>query len=932
MKNKINSLTILAVIALPICAHSQNLLGAKEVTKRINEGEISTGKPKLPTAFEFAANLAKLPPKQAGEAWARACIHKPEFAAVKAPGIEFDEDEFSALPPPESWVYADAYFTKSKAQMPFRMLGSYLVGDRIRLRKFILQAGNESKNSVAIWSTMLSFGLAWHDKELASVAIHQMVANQNIVLANKDPRKKLGKLDGLKRLLRIPDLGRLALAPRTKLIHYALKNAKCMVLFPSKGDLQIAVSLCRKEGLSYPIPRYELIQFTSSADLYPQLAKWFPKVESEAKLRANAFYTQCKLLEGRSAINWDDLKLIAKSKYENQGYNPVVQVEDDFNSCLKVPIVASRTVGLFEKQLRVKPTYELLENYHTIVDTLGSPKRMIPVLEHIISFGPKGKYEIVRREAADLMVQVLADVRTNQQIADMMLEHLKQGCGNTRMAMTAGQFLGRTDLVEAALTEQKAGDQDDYLESLMELKRYAALESDALRRPFGGAEWLLKGYIELGRYQDVVDMVDKYPNWYQTDVSGLSFGYRSDPETNGCFGVAKALLKVGRRNAGLRVLRRSFWSEGPVGPAYSLLVETLGDTAALRELNQMIADDQFTSGPLVWKAKILAKQGKLAEAEVSVRQELEAEPISVRRYEKRDHMARTILADILISQGRATEAKKQTLLVDATLKVDEATEYIHAGFVGDGIKRLQSAVSACPESCYAQGVLAMALLDAGRGDEAKAHFRMAFQLLPDNVSRTGERPTDFWDLFDEPLAQSIAESVFKEKLTKEPNNPHLYYLLARLRDTQHRYVESGRYVWRTIELDPGYLGAYALTNELHRSLEPAQAEQIGIANIRLDPRRRYGYMSRDDLLMLNLKEYYRAFQYANQFHFENEAVYPLAAAIQARNKNGYGYSTGYSSPADTLPGKGCFETKLMKSLHRLIVESRGEGYFSPSED
>ena len=909
-------------------AYSQELLGAKAVVKRMvsstdkrNPGEM--------TAFEYADSLRKMSPKLAGEAWAQACVTKPKVSNPDKEGIGFYEDEFSALPPPESWTYIDAYFTAHKSPPIYQLMGSFLVGDKVRQRKLILQAAAERKDTIEIWRTMLSFGLAWRDQEFVAKAIHKLVDLQNQALLEPKPRTYSKLASELGKMMHFPDLVP-AMGPEfaRSQIQYALKNTKAMVLVQGLESQNIAIELCKKEGASYPIARYELIQKTGQADLLPMLDKWFPTSDSTAKQRAHAFYTQFKLLAGQSDIDWSDLELITNTRYDYQ-YGPVIQTEDDLDDQLKKVEVASRVVPILEKQLVVTASTEQVEMYEKAMTALGRRGQMKATLERVLMQKEKAKNNYTKFTAAGILRSILSLERTPSQMAALNLSQLNAGYARTEESLKLGMLLHRDDLIERAVAVQKEGDQNDYIESLFQLKRYSEMEANTLMRPFGEPSKLIFMYGEMGRARDIVDLLDNYPGWNGTDISHIRDYSDWDHKQNLQFEVARALLKLGKTAQGIRLLRTSLTGNGAVANAYELLIQTLGDSESLRELDDMARRDVFNPYPLVWKAKILLKGGKLSDAEIAIRQAFKIDPFECSEMRCKRTIPFVVLRDVLAAQGKESEATKVEQMVKALELADKAEDHSRAGLLAESADLLRQAEKLSPKSCFIQNSLALALVKLGQSEESKAHFRSAFERMPECMSRSTDHASDMWDGFTEGPGPEIAEEVFAERLKTEPNNPHLNFLMASLRKEQHRYAEAASYMNKTIELDPSYLNALdsALSSHIHPYLSPAQQAQYLVSATRLDPRSRHGYFRDEALLILNPEQLYRAVSYANQFHFEKEPMYRLAAAVKEYQTGGHGTAMMSYGPADTLPGKSVFDTELPMRLRKLILESRGQQDF-----
>ncbi|NOY00732.1 MAG: tetratricopeptide repeat protein [Verrucomicrobia bacterium] len=356
-------------------------------------------------------------------------------------------------------------------------------------------------------------------------------------------------------------------------------------------------------------------------------------------------------------------------------------------------------------------------------------------------------------------------------------------------------------------------------------------------------ELLVKLYGKVERFQDVVDMFKKWPFWGALDLSQLNAR-----GGNLSFDLAKALEKTGDTKTAGEILTAMLLS-GDLSnddDAYAMLLRLQGQKA-LGLLDELYARDAFEERPLIWKGSLLLKSGKLAEAETVIRKAISIDP-SDGEQGKGDRMrVYGVLADILEAKGDKEGSKLFRGVLKAIRIAEDADDVYGAGLTSRGIKQYNEALTHFADAYCIQSRLAKQLNDAGRFEEARVHYRRAFELMPDSFGRMESHCFGCEGVFSGQNAEGIAEQVFTNLIKETPKKPQVYYLLGYLRSAQDRDKEALELFQKAVQLDPDYINAWKKIAGFRESplLTLATRDQASLALARLDPYGRHGGSSGD---------------------------------------------------------------------------------------
>jgi tetratricopeptide (TPR) repeat protein len=173
--------------------------------------------------------------------------------------------------------------------------------------------------------------------------------------------------------------------------------------------------------------------------------------------------------------------------------------------------------------------------------------------------------------------------------------------------------------------------------------------------------------------------------------------------------------------------------------------------------------------------------------------------------------------------------------------------------------------------------LALELAQAGKVEEATAHFQKAFELMPDSFGRIESHCFGCEGIFEQELAQQVAERVFERQLKERPDKPQVHYLLGYLRESQDRPADALKHFQKAVELDPDYYNAWEHIQQLSARLNRDDDEAtLALLRLRGPGAAGGGNFSGD------LAAYWKAIE-AQQKRRQQQpkSIYPLTASAKA---------------------------------------------------
>jgi tetratricopeptide (TPR) repeat protein len=321
--------------------------------------------------------------------------------------------------------------------------------------------------------------------------------------------------------------------------------------------------------------------------------------------------------------------------------------------------------------------------------------------------------------------------------------------------------------------------------------------------PFGSAEIvsLARFYASLGRYSDVVVLLDEANNWEHADLAFLQ-----DLESHGRsipFLAAKSLAAVGRTREALRVLLFVLQSQRELDQAYELLISIDPDAAGTL-LNRMHESSPSATRPVIWKAELLRRQGRTARAASLIWRAIAMDPQDMRAWESHTRFqAWAILAAIERDEGKARPAKAHQRKFDSPGKLfwndNPAGSHLDLGPTPSDEPSLEDN----PDDFWLKFNIADKLQGKGAKDAARAQIREACRLIPEQI---GPATDILWP--NEPALAALCEAPLLAKLRVNPASSLANAALGSLYHAIGRDAEAKAFDLKAIARDHDCLMAW----------------------------------------------------------------------------------------------------------------------------
>ncbi len=686
-------------------------------------------------------------------------------------------------------------------------------------------------------------------------------------------------------------------------------------------------------------PQWQLIDSIENASLYPIMEKRFKsqaksittKTIAQESGQGDSGRASAMKLYYQSLIAKGDFNAASKLHDSVEPNNDNDNDNDNFyynSSSKRTPQQYSNYDEFYYRLVLQNPTSSNWKSYNTVAIQAGKSDRFIALLRKSIT--ARKPEDPLRSQLSRYLIKALLSVGQLDEAVSLMKSTVSgktdaaasysDGNSNSMANLVdLGILKKRDDWVEfglAGLTKEieEQGDEvsrsnpmgsSTLLDRLLKLKRYGAAENliqqELIRIKMLGPNQnhypdadtvlgsLVNLYITVGKYQSALDVVDKSPMWTSRDIvlSNNYSGNDSEINANVGFSVATALMKTGKPNLAVPILKQLIYRHPGIDRNYKLLIEIQGKSC-IPFLDEVYSYDRFEERPLIWKAQILLDDGQYAEAERFARAAISVDP-SDGEEGKGDRMrAYAVLADIRDKLGDAKQAEFFRGAVAAIRLSEDADDYVAAGLISEAVKMYEKSLTLFADAYCIQSRLAVQLAAEGKLDEAEAHYRRAFELMPDSFGRMESHCLGCEHVFEGKKSESIAEKVFMDMMAKQPKKPQVHYMLAYLRKEQGRLPEALKYFREAVRLDPDYINAWkkimSLADQIH--VPQTDLDQCAFNLLRLDPLQRHDPAGFDQVA--NLKGLWEVAEVTSKIRLPElpKSLYPFPAAAAKLDSSG----------------------------------------------
>jgi tetratricopeptide (TPR) repeat protein len=407
-------------------------------------------------------------------------------------------------------------------------------------------------------------------------------------------------------------------------------------------------------------------------------------------------------------------------------------------------------------------------------------------------------------------------------------------------------------LIGRGLAYEKQRDENyvdpEVFQALSLQRRYGeleALEIRALRKSSGVAEWLPRFatelceiYYQTNRPRDILTMLRDFPYWSASDVSkidsgsaGRSFDDKIGEEPSMGFYAAWAFAKTGQTSLALRTLRNVLLLHSGSLQPYELLNE-IGDASSLATYADLIRAHPSSPMPVLWKADLLLRLGRSADADTSVRKALAIDPSSAYPYREK---LLGLMAEISKRKGDIVSARRYADQVRAVSLAARADDLTNAGLLSMAASALRQATAIWPDDPVVQAQLAECLGKECRHSEAEVHRAQAIENLPAAIGENSDGPGPISGILYSESDRVLA--LLDNCVKKHPKDAKAYYARGVVYARADRPKEAIKDLEQAVMLDPKLYLAWNELASVSRFglISPARAQQFALTAIGLDP-------------------------------------------------------------------------------------------------
>lgn len=852
----------------------------------------------------FRATSRGMDPKKAAAAWLDLYDRAEKLGPVAFQGDYrvFDQDVsnvvgiqsvIGALPPPAAWpalqegARARATKTPDSRSLSLQLLTDFLTGDR--------------RASIATLAEIdrLTLKLAPKERELPSMQVAQ-IRTQAAALYGTPEEIAGSFIASLESLAKrsygdvpVPDLvGLVGEARASAILRDALSKPVRLHVPEGDGTRAMARRMALERVAALPVPQWGLVDGVEGAELYEALAHRFsggaPAAKgqeaqaisaqdpfSSRKAEADAYYFLSLVIKGRHSDAERALRTLAGERdlsipkraveaLQRAGFNeqlfrflhsllgrrPELRAWEVYTREGAYTGHSAEVLGLIDELLKRKdlPDFVVSDLRFYRVNALLAADKVEPA---VVSLGellaaPPKRDERTLQARADAAVR-LAGLGRVLKRPDLSRRGLSFARAVLAFPPDRERSWERDRLLKDVFAEQRKAGLIDECQALAlaQLQRSAETPNEYEQYGMGTASEVRAAMVELAalygqaqRPRDVVVLLDQSSKWGVRDLNALLQEKDSLGVPLGLT-AARALVETGNSAAALSLARAVVEALPGYDPAYELVARL--DKGASEFMDGVYSRDRFEERPLIWKAIVLSRQGRLVEAESLVRQAIVIDPSDGEEGPNDRMRAYAVLADVLEAKGSKEPAAQFRKAVQA-IRISERSDELHRlGLYERAFAGYREALEQFSDAYCIQSRLAVRLNEQGRRQEAFEHYRRAYELMPASFGRVESHCFGCESVFQGPEQQKIAEKVFVDLLAKDQSRPQVHYLLGYLRKEQGHYGEALKGFREAVRLDGEYLNAWKHLHDLgsHVYVDARERDAARLKLLELDPRQRH---------------------------------------------------------------------------------------------
>jgi len=395
----------------------------------------------------------------------------------------------------------------------------------------------------------------------------------------------------------------------------------------------------------------------------------------------------------------------------------------------------------------------------------------------------------------------------------------------------------------------------------------------------GAMETLTELYDRAGRTNDIWYVLNNATQWSSGDLAGLA------NSKSVWLPAARALAARGEQAKALVILRVYLQSHAEDDDAYELLLQWEGERA-LPQLDQLIALDRWEERPLIWKAELLRRLGRLADAETFARKAVALDPTDGEQSVGKRARSYAVLAAVLQDAGKADDAAFFRRVVDAVRRAEDGDALREAGLLLAAREKYEQAALAFADAYCVQWRLAERLHEEGRIAEAEQHYEIAFTRMPEQFGRMATLCFGCENVFGNTASRGAADRVLSRLAALPKPRPQALLILARLRRAQNQPRAAWALLQQAAQIDPDYFDAWKELAGLAENVDASAPERRAIVErlLQLDPGGKHTGLMVQQLFILGPERMWQHLQATLDHSAKPSALLPLpAAARRIRN-------------------------------------------------
>jgi tetratricopeptide (TPR) repeat protein len=565
---------------------------------------------------------------------------------------------------------------------------------------------------------------------------------------------------------------------------------------------ELARSLSKKLVEQVTWPQWTLADSLDAGDMFPVFRRRFPKNKLGVGADSNSPLTSYDGAAQKYLINTLFASGPAKAEEIFKAYPHCLDTSWGFTQeDLSGPLRQRGKLGAFLKFLddlsQRHPESGAPSLYIQLAGT-DDPARTRSFLNHI-PVNPAQPYsqEWVRGQ---LQTLDLREGRYEAAVANLTRPSATPGFPlNWKLFFALGRLLKRPDLIEhgmdlASQTLFEYPFDDDVLPILLAHGRGPGIEKSLIESMHQGylangsaeqaAEELAKFYFGVGRYRDVVTLLEKFPGWEATDLSNLS---SSDLQ----FKSAKSLATIGRKPEALRIIRHLLKTSPGEDEAYELLLQ-LDPRDIAGTLPALIRQYPSVSRPLIWSAECLRRQRKFREAETLVRRALAIDPNDAGAFRQATRFKADIeLAQIQQALGDATGKDRAIRYVLAAHLAKEAGEAQSLDLLQVAKSKYQAELAVLPNDFASRNDLAKIEESLGHFKDAEAQLMLASRNVAASSGSDDFNINPLWAAASA-VRYPRVKALLESQVAKGTENPGVYNLLGGMEQTTGNQLQASK--------------------------------------------------------------------------------------------------------------------------------------------